>query len=51
VKLVRSKKVKDRNTAAKLEYKTKRLGKKKKEELVKGKNRKKIILDKKKSRK
>gem|GEM_PF-3937060 len=35
MKLVRSKRVKDRNTAAKLEYATKRIGKVKKEELIK----------------
>jgi predicted GIY-YIG superfamily endonuclease len=33
--LVWSKKVKDRNLASKLEYKIKRIGKEKKEELVK----------------
>lgn len=35
VKLVRSKRVKDRVTAMKLEYATKRIGKEQKEELVK----------------
>jgi len=41
VKLVRSKKVKNRNEAAKLEYKIKRFPKAKKEALVKVKGRKK----------
>lgn len=42
VKLVRSKRVKDKVTAMKLEYATKRIGKEKKEELVKKWKKKKI---------
>lgn len=40
VKLVRSKRVKDKVTAMKLEYKTKRFPKTKKEELIKSKKKK-----------
>jgi len=43
VKLVWNKKVKDKITAMKLEYATKRIGKEKKEELVKKWKKKKIV--------
>ena len=43
MKLVRSKRVKDKVTAMKLEYATKRIGKEKKEELVKKYKKKKSV--------